>query len=85
MARPRHPKKEVEEAVQYAESLGWTWRAQGHWGRLYCPRHDHDGCQVGVFGTPKNAGNHANQVKRAVDRCPHKTGGDAGGAFDEDV
>lgn len=69
--RPRHPSKEVEDAVADAESRGWTWRKQGHWGRLYCPHADRDGCQVGVSGTPKNAGNHAKQVARAVDRCPH--------------
>ena len=71
MARPRHPNKEVEEAVAYAESLRWTWRALGHWGRLFCPHADRDGCQVGIFSTPKNAGNHARQIIRAIDRCPH--------------
>jgi len=24
MTRPRHPKPEIEKAVQYAEGLGWT-------------------------------------------------------------
>jgi hypothetical protein len=72
MARPKHPKPEVEEAVRYAESLNWVWRKMGHWGRLFCPKADQDGCQVGVNGTPKNAGNHARQVKRAIDRCPHQ-------------
>lgn len=72
MARPRHPNKEVEEAIQYAESLGWTVRMQGHWGRLYCAHADRDGCHFGVHGTPKNAGNHARQVMRVVDRCPHQ-------------
>jgi hypothetical protein len=54
--RPRHPKKEVEAAVAAAEARGWRWRKQGHWGRLYCPCADQNGCQVGVNGTPKNAG-----------------------------
>lgn len=72
MARPKHPKPEVEEAVQYAEDKKWTWRKLGHWGRLFCPQADQDGCQVGVFSTPKNAGNHARQIKRAIDRCPHQ-------------
>lgn len=80
MARPKHPKPEVEEAVRYAEDLKWTWRKMGHWGRLFCPKADQDGCQVGVNGTPKNAGNHARQVKRAIDRCPHHKE-----ANDEDV
>ena len=72
MRRPRHPDKEVEDAVLYAESLGWRVRMQGHWGRLYCPHADRDGCQVGVNGTPRNAGDHARQILRAIDRCPHQ-------------
>jgi len=69
--RSRHPNKEVEAAVASAESKGWTWRKQGHWGRLYCPHGERDGCQVGVNGTPKNPENHARQIARAIDRCPH--------------
>lgn len=72
MHRSRHPNKEVEEAVAHAESEGWTFRKQGHWGRLYCAHADRDGCQFGVNGTPRNAGNHARQIYRAVARCPHK-------------
>jgi len=71
MARSRHPNKEVDDAVEYALSKGWTLRKQGHWGRLYCAQADRDGCQVGVNGTPRNAGAHAKQIVRAVDRCPH--------------
>jgi hypothetical protein len=70
--RPRHPKKEVEAAVAYAEDKNWSWRQMGHWGRLFCPQADRDGCQVGVNGTPRNAEDHARQIKRAVDRCPHQ-------------
>jgi hypothetical protein len=72
LARSRHPKAEVEEAVRYAEAKGWTLRKLGHWGRLFCPHHDEGGCQVGVNGTPRNAGAHARQVKRGVDRSPHR-------------
>jgi hypothetical protein len=72
MSRPRHTNKDVEEAVAYAESEGWAFRKQGHWGRLYCSQADRDGCQFGVSGTPRNSGNHAKQIYRAVDRCPHK-------------
>lgn len=81
MARSRHPNKEVEDAVQYAEQQGWTVRPLGHWGRVFCAHADRDGCQFGVNGTPKNAGNHARQIRRAVDRCPHKNTE----AKDEDV
>lgn len=80
MTRPRHPDKDVEAAVAYAESLGWRWRPQGHWGRLYCPQADRSGCQVGVNGTPKDPGAHARQIRRAVDRCSHP-----GDAADENL
>jgi hypothetical protein len=44
----------------------------GHWGRLFCPHADRDGCQVGVYGTPRDGDAHARQIRRAVDRCPHQ-------------
>lgn len=72
MTRPRHSKKEVEEAIQYAEAKGWRLREMGHFGRLFCAKADRDGCQVGVNGTPRDNDNHAKQIKRAVDRCPHQ-------------
>jgi hypothetical protein len=39
MARKKHPKKEIEEALQYAESHGWRLvLGGGHaWGKLYFP------------------------------------------------
>lgn len=69
--RPKHPKPEVERAVRYAEALGWTVRkCSGHaWGQLYCPKATREGCIVGVYSTPKNAGNHARQIRSNVDRC----------------
>ncbi|MDR3423292.1 MAG: hypothetical protein P4L80_18980 [Xanthobacteraceae bacterium] len=73
-ARPRHPDKDIEAAVAYAEEQGWTWfKVKGHaWGKLYCPYHDRDGCKTFVWSTPQNGGNHAKQIIRDVDRCPHK-------------
>jgi hypothetical protein len=70
--RARHPNKEIEAAVAYAEGKKWTFRPLGHWGRLFCPQADRDGCQVGVNNTPRNPEAHARQIKRAVDRCPHQ-------------
>jgi hypothetical protein len=72
VTRPRHPNKEVEAAVVYAESRDWSFRKMGHWGRLFCPRADRDGCQVGVNSTPRDGDVHARQIRRAVDRCPHQ-------------
>lgn len=74
VVRSRHPNKEIEEAVSYAEQRGWTLvPAKGHaWGRLYCKHHDRDGCMISVWSTPKNAGNHARALIRTIDRCPHE-------------
>jgi hypothetical protein len=72
--RPRHPNKEIEAAVAYAEEQRWSWfKVSGHaWGKLYCAHHDRDGCKVFVWSTPRNPGNHARQLRREIDRCPHK-------------
>jgi hypothetical protein len=70
--RSRHPNKEVEAVVAYAEVKNWTLRKMGHWGRLFCPQADRDGCQVAVNGTPRNPEVHARHIKRSVDRCPHR-------------
>jgi len=76
VGRNTHPKKEVDEALEYAESHGWTiQKASGHaWGRLYCPYNDAECrcgefCIVSVWSTPKVPGNHARQLKRVVDNC----------------
>lgn len=71
MERRKHSSKEVAAAIAYALDRGWTFREMGHFGRLFCPHADRDGCQVGVNGTPKNAEDHAKQIRRAIDRCPH--------------
>ena len=76
MARNRHPKQEVEDALRFAESCGWRVEAGGShaWGKMYCP-YDSELCRCGVFcitsvwSTPKNAGNHARQLLRAVENC----------------
>ena len=38
MPRPRHPNKEIESAVKYAEAHGWEYVRQGShvWGVLHC-------------------------------------------------
>ena len=75
MARPRHPNKEIEEAIAYAESKGWRNKASGGsahaWGRLLCPETTREGCQLSIWSTPKNASNHAKQILRRVENCPH--------------
>lgn len=75
MARSRHPNKDIEAAVAYAEERGWTWaKVSGHaWGKILCAHHNRDGCVIFIWSTPRSAGNHANQIRREVDRCPHRT------------
>jgi hypothetical protein len=73
MSRPRHPNKHIELAIRYAESRGWRVRlSDGHaWGHLYCPQRTRNGCIVGVYSTPRNRENHARQLRRVIDLCPH--------------
>ncbi len=74
--RKKHSKKEVEEALQYAEEHGWRIEIGGShaWGKIYCPKNDRS-CRCGEFcissiwSTPRNAMNHAKQIKRVIDNC----------------
>jgi hypothetical protein len=77
MARPKHPEKEIEAVIVYAEELGWqVVKRSGHcWARLLCPQHNRDGCQISVFSTPQNPGDHARRIRRALDRCMHLEAG----------
>lgn len=76
MARNKHPKKEIEEALKYAEENNWVIDVGGShaWGKIYCPYNNKD-CRCGEFcissiwSTPKNPTNHAKQIKRVVDNC----------------
>ena len=67
--RDRHPKKEVEEALQIADSEEWIFRkATGHaFGVIMCP---YGCCRLSVSSTPKNAGNEAKRIGRTVKKCP---------------
>ena len=76
MPRKKHPKQEVEEALRYAEEIVWRVKVGGShaWGKIYCPYNDKE-CRCGMFcimsiwSTPKNAGDHAKQIRRVVDNC----------------
>jgi hypothetical protein len=72
--RKAHPKKEVEEALKEAEATGFDVEdKRGHWGVIHCPGAPPESCQpFWVWSTPKNAGNHAKQIRRYVARCPHR-------------
>ncbi len=70
-----HPNKHIRAAIEYALSCGWMLRKSGArahiWGRLYCSRRDRDGCAKAVYSTPRDAEDHAKDIRRAVARCPH--------------
>ncbi len=75
MNRNRHPNKEIEAALEYAEANGWRVEiGGGHcWGRLLCP--ENKGCRNRLFcanliwSTPKNPQGHARNIRKWVDGC----------------
>ncbi len=81
MTRAAHTKKEVENALKYAESQGWRITQGGShcWGKMYCLSNDSD-CRCGEFcitsiwSTPKNPGNFANAIRRVVNNCTTLSG-----------
>lgn len=77
-ARSRHPDKDIERAIQYAEDHGWGYQDSGAsshaWGRLFCPLHTRDGHIISVWSTPRNAVAHARMICRSVDKCNHGGG-----------
>lgn len=78
--RSTHPKKEVEQALRYAEKLGWRIEIGGShaWGKMYCPFNDdtcrcENFCIASIWSTPTNPANHAKHIKRIVDNCTAST------------
>ena len=78
--RQRHPNKEIEKAVVYAESYGWRFKKSGNsahaWGKLLCVKDDREGCKMSIWSTPKNPEAHAKQIERKVRQCPHSSNED---------
>lgn len=76
MGRGRHPNKEIENAIRYAEKNGWTYKHSGGsshaWGRMYCPLHAREGHQLSIWATPSNPYAHARMIRRVVDKCLHE-------------
>jgi len=70
-----HPNKHIREAIECAVSRGWTLKESGksshNWGMLLCGFGARGGCRVPVHSTPRVPENHADAIRRAVDRCPH--------------
>ncbi|WP_343342964.1 hypothetical protein WJT74_06580 [Sphingomicrobium sp. XHP0239] len=76
MTRPKHSKSEIEDALRRAEDMGWKIEKAGPrakpWGAVKCPQASRDGCRMSIWSTPKSAANHAKQILRAIDACPHR-------------
>jgi len=82
MTRKKHPNKEIEEVLKYAEVRNWrVENSNGHpFGQMYCPysrsistcESSEKWCRVSLWSTPKNTGSHARQLKKVVDRCMKK-------------
>lgn len=68
----KHPNKHIREAIQYAEQHGWIFTmSRGHiYGTLRCPTQG--GCRQVVYSTPKHPEDHAKDIRRIVNRCPHQ-------------
>ena len=73
--RKKHPDKDIEKAVCYAEQLGWRYKMAGGsahaWGRLLCPLPEREGCSMSVWSTPRSGATHAKQVIKQVNACEH--------------
>lgn len=70
-----HPNKDVDAAIDYAVSQGWRFVEKGNShtvAYLYCThessgQHDSMKCHISIYGSPKNPGNHAKKIRKAVD------------------
>jgi hypothetical protein len=73
MPRSVHPNSDIEESVKLAEDSGWRYEySAGHaWGRLFCPSGRRGGCIISVWSTPRDAFDHARQIRRRIGKCPH--------------
>jgi len=74
VVHPRHPKQEINDALDYAESLGEKVErtAAGHkWGRITCI----EGHKTSVWSTPRSSGNHARDLRRWAAQHRHDLDG----------
>ena len=83
MVKGVHPKKEVRKAIKELKAAGWTIDVAvgGHahrWGTATCPDRHPDGsgglsrCVKRIHSTPRNEGNHAAELRRALRWCEER-------------
>lgn len=74
----KHPNKDIQKAVEYAQSKGWTFEKSGKsshaWAIMKCPYNDNscrcgNRCKNSIYSTPRSPTNRANQIYRDVDGC----------------
>lgn len=83
MTRRKHPQKEIEAALCYAEACGWIVKVGGShaWGKIYCPFNDNrcrcgEFCISSIWSTPKNPASHAKQIRKIVVNCTARLKGE---------
>lgn len=78
MKRKKHPDKDIEAAIKYAEELKWEFRESGSsshaWGKLFCPMHTREGHYISIYGTPRNPTLYAKLIRQRVNKCEHSKG-----------
>lgn len=70
--RRRHPKKDIETALQVAEAAGWmvTEIHRGHrWGIVGCAAGEH---VVAIWSTPRDPATLGRRIRQQIERCPHR-------------
>ena len=68
-----HPNKDIRNAIEYAKSKGFRYIEGGKShlkGVLLCAG-GRGACRIPVYGTPRNAGDHAKDIRREADKCNH--------------
>ena len=76
--RRRHPKKDIEAALQTAEAAGWVVEEihRGHrWGLARCPAGEH---AVAVWSTPRDPATLGKLIREQVSKCQHRPDGKEG-------
>lgn len=64
-------KPPVYRVVERLMAEGWSLRRQGHKLRLYCACGGREP-GIGVWGSPRDADWHAQQIERKAEHCPDR-------------
>lgn len=71
MKRSKPPNKEIEEAILYAEENGLVYKYSGQSSHAWEDCFTHYIQQMPIWSTPRSSFNHAQQIRRLVDKCQH--------------